>query len=64
MFCGIHNQKKVEIPNQIILLSKQVLRAECIKSTIALGTKKKLVVGIIRRSLDMDDHGFWRHTQQ
>ena len=31
MFCGIDNQKKkkkkVEIPDQIILLSKQVLRA-------------------------------------
>lgn len=63
-FVAFTTKKKVEIPDQIILLSKQVLRAECIKSTIPLGTKKKLVVGIIRRSLEMDDHSFWRHTQQ
>lgn len=40
-----------------------VLRAECLKFPIKLGTKGKFVMGITGWSLYLDDCGLWRHTQ-
>lgn len=59
----VSTKSKVELPNQTVLLCRVVLRAGCLKFTITLGTKKKLVMGVTRGSLELGDCGLWRHIQ-